>query len=414
MAKEPASRNDTLSRTDAKRRALLAADWFVNTQIVAKEPALTAEHGRIIYNYHLPSGLICRGLSWSHGRAIMCLLGAWELTGEQKYLDAAVRCGEYLRFGLQWMDPRDKRTYGCFREEVPISRYCYPRDAIEGAFGLLLLHVATGQSDYLERSEIFAEWYLDQAVDRAANWPRGAVYFDKLDDRYPMKFFQAGGAPFFWHLFQITGVKRYRDDGLRMLADGLLERFIDHDSGAMLSPTLDRHHAIVAGDRTLAINDDGASIALTCAHVAFAGRRKSSRYLDAAVRYGDWVMEQCPRPLPLFAATGMHAITLSELSELTGEQKYARFANRLMAKQVRLQVISPRKLDRHGAFRGEDEPVRSYVPGARQRDFVTTRCTAYSTLALLRLGGGLIGPAYSALGLDRMRRAFGRGGGRGQ
>jgi hypothetical protein len=411
----------TIGRAECKRRALLAADWFVNTQIVNKQPAFSADHGRIIYNYHLPSGLICRGLSWSHGRAIMCLLGAWELTGEQRYLDAAVRCGLYLRFALQVMDSRDRRIFGCFREEVPDSDYCYPRDAIEGAFGLLLLHLATGERDYLERCELFADWYLNFAMDRAARWPRGAVRFYDQADKFPLKFFQAGGATFFWHLYQLTGNKRYLRDGLFVLADGLIERFIDRDSGAMLSPTLDKHHAIEQGGKTVAINDDGASIALTCAHVATTqdsakrqaggtgGRttadvRRNSKYLDAARAYADWIVNSCPRPIPLFAATGMHAITLTEVGELTGEAKYARFARELMAGQVRLQVLSPRKLDRHGAFRGEDEPVKWYVPGARPRDFVTTRCTAYATMALLRLHGESFGPSYSALGLDRFKR----------
>ncbi len=390
-----------ISRAECRRRALLAADWFVNTQIVNRQPAFSADHGRIIYNYHLPSGLICRGLSWSHGRAIMCLLGAWELTGRQEYLDAAVRCGLYLRFALQVMDSRDRRIFGCFREEVPDSDYCYPRDAIEGAFGLLLLHLATGERDYLERCELFADWHLNFAMDWAVRWPRGAVLFNKPDDRYPLKFFQAGGAPFFWHLHQITGDKRLLRDGLFVLADGLLERFIDRDSGAMLSPTLDRHHAIEQDGKTLAINDDGASIALTCAHVA--GGRKKSKYLDAARAYADWIVDRCPRPIPLFAATGMHAITLTEVAKLTGEAKYARFARKLMADQVRLQVLSPRKCDRHGAFRGEDEPVKHYVPGANPRDFVTTRCTAYAALALLRLHGRSFGPSYSAFGLERFR-----------
>ena len=80
-----------------------------------------------------------------------------------------------------------------------------------------------------------------------------------------------------------------------------------------------------------------------------------------------------------------------------------------MARQVRLQVISPRRLDRHGGFRGEDEPAKYYVPGARQQDFITTRCTAYSTLALFRVHGAVHGPSYSAIGLERFREFAARG-----
>jgi len=394
----------TLSSADARRRALLVAQWFVNTQVVHSQPCLDANHGRVFYNYHMPTRTGPRGLSWSHGRAIMCLLGAWELSGgKPEYLEAAVRCGLYLRYSLQVMDARDPRLFGAFREEVPVSRFCYPRDAIEGAFGLLLLHVATGERDYLERCEIFADWYLTQVVDPAVNWPRGTIDFDNpARDPHALKFFQAGGAPFFWHLHQLTGRKRYLTAGLKMLADGLIERFIDSETGAMLSESADAHHTVSQDGRNLAINDDGASIALTCAHAAF-GRGGRSKYLDAAVRYADWLVDACPRPIPLWAAPGMHAVTLAEVAVVTGKRRYADAAARLMGSHIRNQVLSPGKPDRHGAFRGEDEPVKWYVPGSRPRDFLTTRSTAYGGLALLRLAGQA-GPSYSAVGLDRFRR----------
>jgi hypothetical protein len=393
-----------LSSAEARRRALLAAQWFVNTQVVHRKPCLDANHGRIFYNYYLPTRTGPRGLSWSHGRAIMCLLGAWELSGgKPPFLEAAVRCGTYLRQALQVMDARDPWAFGAFREEVPASRFCYPRDAIEAAFGLLLLHVATGERDYLERCEIFAHWYLTQAVDPAVNWPRGTVDFDDpARDPHALKFFQAGGAPFFWHLFQLTGKKRYLTAGLKILADGLIERFIDPASGAMLSVSPDAHHTVTQNSRFLAINDDGASLALTCAHAAF-GRNGRSPYLDAAMRYADWLADACPRPLAMWAAPGMHAIALAEVAAVAGQRRYAEAAARLMRDHVRNQVLAPGKLDRHGAFRGEDEPAKWYVPGGRPRDFLTTRSTAYGALALLRLAGQT-GPSYSALGLERFQR----------
>jgi hypothetical protein len=111
-------------------------------------------------------------------------------------------------------------------------------------------------------------------------------------------------------------------------------------------------------------------------------------------------MNKCPRPIPLFAAPGLHVVDLTEVAALTGRKTYTRFARELMAHHVRNQVVAPRRLDRHGAFRGEDEDVKWYVEGAKPADFLTTRATAYGTLALLRLAG-VIGPAYSAFGMDR-------------
>ena len=396
-----------LSPREIKRRALLGADWFIHTQIVSRKPAWDANHGRVPYNYHMPSGTLVGGLSWSQGRAIMCLLGAWELSGgKPAYLEAAVRCGTYLCQALQVMDTRDPRTFGAFREEVPASRFCYPRDAIEAAFGLLLLHVATGETDYLERCTIFADWYLTQAVDPAVNWPRGTVDFDDpRRDPHALRFFQAGGAPFFWHLYGITGTKRYLTSGVRMMADGLLDRFVDPASGAIRSPAADVHHAVKQGAVPVAINDDGAAIALTCAHRAF-GTPRGDQYREAARRYGQWLMTACPRPIPLWAAPGLHAVELTEIAALTGTPDHAAFARRLMAAHIRNQVIAPDQLDRHGAFRGEDEPADWYFKGGRAGDFLTTRSTAYGTLALLRLAG-IVGPAYSADGLERFT-AFAR------
>ena len=396
-----------LSPSEIRRRALLGADWFIHTQTVSRKPAWDANHGRVPYNVHLPSGTVVGGLSWSQGRAIMCLLGAWELSGgKPAYLEAAVRCGTYLCQALQVMDARDPRSFGAFREEVPASRFCYPRDAIEAAFGLLLLHVATGEKDYLERCTIFADWYLTQAVDASANWPRGTVDFDDPSrDPHALRFFQAGGAPFFWHLYTITGTKRYVTSGVRMMADGLLERFIDPVSGAIRSPAADAHHATKQGEVPVAINDDGASIALSCAYRAL-GPARGTKYLEAARRYGQWLMTSCPRPIPLWAAPGLHVVALTEIAALTGDAACTAFASQLMAEHVRNQVMAPDRLDRHGAFRGEDEPADWYFKGGKGKDFLTTRSTAYGTLGLLRLAG-IVGPAYSATGLDRFT-AFAR------
>jgi len=394
----PSTRTRSLTRAECRRRALLGADWFVNTQLVTAEPAHDANHGRVVYNHHLPSGLLCRGLSWSQGRAIMCLLAAYELTGREKYLASAVYAGHYLQYALQQMDARHRRSFGSFREEIPLSRFCYPRDGIEGAFGLLMLHLFTGERDYLERCELFAKWYLREAYHGDARWVAGRVGFDDDSDHVRYSYIQAGGAPFFWHLHRLTGNGRYRSMVLRF-GEGMLKRFIDPETGAVTSGRKrlrgHSHHVASITGRQFVSNDDGSMIGLTCAHAA-TGKR-SSRFLDAAVRYGRWLMTDCPRPLPNFAGTGLHAINLTELAELTGDRGYVRSARELMADQVRLQVNAPKQPDRHGGYRGEDEPPHAYVKGATGREFLTTRVTAYSTLALFRLAG-VHGPSYSCLG----------------
>ncbi len=399
-----------LTDAECKRRALLAADWFVNTQFVQRRPQWDANHGRVIYNYHMPTGQTVLGLSWSQGRAIMCLLAGWQLTGRSKYLDAAVRCGDYLRYALQQMDRRHGVSFGSLREEVPTSRFSYPRDGIEGAFGLLMLHAATGEADYLERCELFADWYLTNAYVAKERWVRGRVGFDDDEDFVRFSYIQGGGSPFFWHLYGLTGKAKYQRM-VRVLGDGMLERFIDEQSGAIVSgppvaarskEAMMRHHAMLLNGRPVVFNDDGSSIALTCAHAATG--KPTSKYLDAALRYGDWLIDACPRPIERFVADSMQSVFLTELTAVTGQARYAGFARGLMAGQVRLQVEAPGKPDRHGGYRGEDEPAEAYVKGSTGKEFLTTRTTAYSTLALFRLHGGVHGPSYSALGLKTLRK----------
>lgn len=265
----------------------------------------------------------------------------------------------------------------------------------------------TGQGDYLERCELFAEWFIKHAYVPADRWVRGRVGFDDDEDKVGYSYIQAGGAPFFWHLFQLTGNKRYLTM-VKTLADGMIARFIDADSGAVVADKVGGHHAVTIAGRPVVFNDDGSSIALTIAHVAFGypNRAKKqakvadSKYLTAAIRYGDWIVSDCPRPTGRFVASAMQSVFLTELAAVAGVAKYADFARELMADEVKLQILAPGKLDRHGGYRGEDENPEWYVPGSKARDFVVTRTTAYSTLSLLRLAGLSHGPSYSALGLE--------------
>ena len=126
---------------------------------------------------------------------------------------------------------------------------------------------------------------------------------------------------------------------------------------------------------------------------------------DVALRYGEWIINDCPHPTGRFSASGMQSVFLTELTAVSGIAKYADFARELMAEQVKLQIIAPGKPDRHGGYRGEDENPVWYVKGAKATDFVVTRTTVYSTLALFRLAGLSHGPSYSALGLKELRAA---------
>ncbi len=189
----------------ARQAALAAADWYVNSQVKMTKPFWDANHGRFIYTYHMPSKQAVLGINWTQARAIMVLLGAYELTGRQKYLAAAGLGGEYIR-NLQMVEPGDPRLNGAIREEVPCSWYVNVRDSAEGACGLMHLYRVTGSDEYLARARLWAAWYFANCVG-PDGWPRGKVYLhQQRPDDFAGKFFQAGGAHVFYYLFKATGL----------------------------------------------------------------------------------------------------------------------------------------------------------------------------------------------------------------
>src|SRR5579862_5150471 len=104
-----------------REAGLNGAQWFVNSQVKMEKPYWDANHGRFIYDRHLPTGRSVLGLNWTQGRGIFCLLAAWELTGRTELLETAVRAANYIKI-LQIYDcPDNPRRQFAIREEVPQS-----------------------------------------------------------------------------------------------------------------------------------------------------------------------------------------------------------------------------------------------------------------------------------------------------
>jgi hypothetical protein len=373
------------------RRALLAADWFVRTQVVHRWPAWNANNGRFIYNHHIPSGRTMLTLEWNTGRAVMCCLAAYERTKERKYLDAAVRGGEYLK-SLQVLDARDD-DLGAFREETPQSDFCAPRDGVEAASAFMLLYRVTKAAEYLRRAELYARWHVKVGMNGGAEWPAGYVYFDGRRVVMGRRGFGpgAGAGHFFSYLHRVTG-KRRPLDVLRFLADGVIRRFQRAD-GALMVGFKDKLHGGEGRNAGVAFNDDGVGVTLLCAH-RLTGKRK---YLDAAVRAGEWLLSFRDE-WPGFAALPSAMLFLADLARATGSDRYLKYVLPRLEKVLDLQVTRRDNPTICGAFRGEDEDPAEFVPGGRGRDYVETRVTAYATLALFKLEGKVFGPYYSAFG----------------
>jgi hypothetical protein len=392
--------------------ALGAADWFVRSQVLMKKPHWDANHGRFIYTYHRPTRDRVLGLSWTQGRAILTLLAAWEATGRPEYLRSALTGAEYINH-LQILDTRSERRFGAIREEVPSSWYVYPRDALEAGLGLLALWRVTGQGEPLYRARAFGDWFIRQAMaEEGGEWTKGAFYlYDEDRERHltGRSFCLGGGIYFFAWLARATGDGFYLDRGFKPLVRTLLGDYVRED-GVILArsrresaPVSATGHHHGKGERFagVAVNDDCCGLSVLSAWKELG----DERCLELARRYGDWMLE-CEYPLPNYAATALHALTLMELARASGEPKYSDFAREKLAPLVaERQVLESGDPYADGAFGGEDEPAEWYGPaGARPQDFVNTRVTAYSAGALFKLDGTVPGPYYSAFDWDRPAR----------
>ncbi len=384
--------NAKISSSQIRMRALAAADWFVKSQVIMHSPYWDANHGRYIYNRHVPSARTVLALNWGTARGIMVCLSAWELTHKQSYLDSALRAGSYLK-SLQIMDPRVPKLFGAFAEQVPQSDTTAPRDAVEAADGLLFLYRATGDRDYLERAECWAKWFLREI--KPMGWP--PAYFHLYDNEHDRSlwFVECAAVMFFYHLYLATGKKEYVQKTFSYLLDPIRRKHFRED-GALLTGRFIDIHSGRGKDAQVAQNDDGVGIALLCDFTV----RKDEKVMNICRNYGNFLISR-PMPRATFSAFPSQAIFLLELSKLCGDRRYSDFVRENLTCITSLQILKHKDPCVQGAFRGEDERADEYFPRAKQSDFITTRVTAYSALALFKLHGAIFGPYYSTHGWSR-------------
>jgi hypothetical protein len=96
-------------------------------------------------------------------------------TGKEAYLDAAQRAVKYLA-ALQFFGPDNDRMRGMIREITPQTTWAHPRDALTAAWAMLDWSQHAGQQDYFERSRMFAEWFLNVAMEKG--YPYWTVLLD--------------------------------------------------------------------------------------------------------------------------------------------------------------------------------------------------------------------------------------------
>lgn len=359
---------------DLIQRILWAGDWFVRAQCRMRRPYWDANHGRFPYNTHLPTGRTVWGLNWSCARGIMVLIAADQLRPDERYMEAARAAAEYIEL-LQVLDPRRESEHGAIREEVPQSRQMNMRDQAEAASAMLYLGVYLGEPRLVDNARLWAEWYLDKAVDPSTGWPCMHREPDGTWTRGNQYFLMANGLCLY-HLGKRTGNERYLREGVLRPADYALAHCF-HATGALKM-----------GEQTV-FNEDGAIITLMAAH-RLSG---DQRYRRAVERHMELVMD-LSLPVPSYSGLGSLLICAAEMARVWHSPSALAYIGKALPHLLVLQITDSQAAER-GAFIGEDESPEWYS-GGTHADYVTTRATAYGALALARIEGSVVTGGYSS------------------
>ena len=197
--------------TSYKERALdccyKLADWILACQ--RPEHQAVPETGSFYFDvdvdntpYYAPN--------WSLAFGLMGLLAMYKESGAEKYRSAALRVARYLKT-LQIFDPFHKDDYGAFREYSAQTPWCYTRDALSAAWGMVELYRETGEQEYLDRALLWYDWFRRKGMD-PYGWPLWGVQFDPaFAENCTINLhnelhgcFHGGSLNFFYQLFKTT------------------------------------------------------------------------------------------------------------------------------------------------------------------------------------------------------------------
>ena len=384
-------------------RALKAADWFANSRYQG-DHRFDGNNGRFLYYYFMPEKRPLPGINWSHGRAIFTLSEAYHITKDERYLDAAKGGARFIE-ALQKMDPDRPIVHGAIAEEQPQCTWGGILDGAQAASALLMLYRATGEEDYLRRGRAFCDLLV-------RNWRPGypllsRVQFgpDKvcLDPEWVDRCMHRCSAMPLWHLYCITGETRYLppliDAADRILGCQRPEgafNYINSIDGVE-PPSPNHHEGYGQGDERFIIRNDDGIVTVVLAAYKATGDRK---YLDAMVRYADWIAASPPMDRP-YVAYGIQACNLWDIGLVAGKDYSAWILDHLPKHGLALQALDTGDSKADGGFRGEDEEGDAGIYGGKALDYVVTRVTCYMAGLLFRLSGRGSGSGFSVFGLDR-------------
>jgi len=390
-----------LKLTDCERAefleaARLAGYWLVNCQNTSARPwgpyhvEDSADLGRFLEktcpsrDYRKPAGV------WLTGLYLCGLIELQKAPVLDKHLyENAVRLGAKYLKSLQCFDARWPKAVGGFHEVYPGHEYSAPRDAATGACALVALYRETGEKEYLDRAERFAEWYSTHGSD-ADGYPwddydlaAGSGTSKKRGD------WQAGGALVYYQLWQTTGQARWKKPLGRAL--DVLTDICAHDPG---TDTAYHFH----GDCIISVgNDDFANIALLAGYKAF-GRKE---YLElVAARLRAELARQAPNgAFPGYGGTFVTALELLEALDLAADGVPVLPAHELVEPLLAAARFSLSLQERTSPDRFMLGGVYGQSNYAHARDVVHGRDAGYALQLWLRLAGQRAA-TYTVLGWE--------------
>ncbi|MBN1476459.1 family 10 glycosylhydrolase [Candidatus Sumerlaeota bacterium] len=390
-----ASQTETPLEAQFHDAAMDVAEWMLRNQI---QDWPDANNGRFLATHNPETQVASYSDNWMTGASMMGMLMAYHRTEDERFLEAAELGASYL-MSMQILDPRDPVAFGAFREITPQYTWCYPRDALTGAWGLLWLFDETGDERLLDRVDLFIDWFKREAM--ADGWPLWEMNFRGEPHQCAslMGSFHGGDGAFFWDYYRVTGDDSHLEDGLRFIADGLIETFLREDGSYRI--VWDREEGGIhdgVDDPRFPLswqimhryNDDFSTVSLLAAHLHFG----DEIYLERTEAFARWLIsEQRPDGSfgspPVSSASATGPIMLLDLHRLTGDEEYREAAVRAGRHLMTLQETESDDPRARGGFYG------MAPPGTDEQHTINLRTSAYALIALLKLEGEELGPYYS-------------------
>lgn len=374
------------------------ADWMVRNQVQDWE---NANNGRFLgtYNPEKPSPDIFYSINWTTATTLKGMLLMYRRTGDKKYYDAAYRAGEYLK-SLQILDARNPSYFGNFRENTPQTTWCYPRDTLTAAWGLLWMYEETGDKEYLYRVDIFNDWFLNYA--KADGWPLWEVNFRGEEPYKNINLegsFHGGVSAYFYDYGRITGDFSAAERGIKFIADHFIERFMKEDGSIYIiydteegsyRDGIDKPYHPLYWQIMHRYNDDFSSLGLLGAHLYY----QDDRYLEKVKLFAHWLINEQDED-GSFADPFVHSasatapIFLLDLYRVTGNEEYYEAAHSAGKHLLWLQETESIDPMAHGGIYGD----AGY--GGSVKEVINIRASSYALIAFLKLEGQEYGPYYS-------------------